>query len=179
MNGWRVVSSSLSFTAGNAVGDIDDDGEEEIIVSSSEGKVLIFDKDGDLIKDIKTLSESPSYLTLSDVNRDGSLDIIVTGYSLDCVSSFCGLEVYNSDGALLDGWPVEIRSQNFVLGSPVVGDVNRDGHPEMVLVYSQLEPGVEDEIIIFDYKGVKINTISGEDFSIYSLLANADEDENL
>jgi len=67
-------------------------------------------------------SASGNHPTLEDIDHDGLPEILI---SLDF-----RLFVFNGDGSLVDGWPVEIPSGR---NSPVVGDLDNDGEYEIII----------------------------------------------
>lgn len=126
-------------------GDIDRDSESEIVVCDSRHGVWVFKQDLSLAPgwvaegvdwaslytynddedkkdegekaDRSRLPENLSPPALSDINRDGYLDILVSGTN--------GLYAYNYKGVLSYGWPAYLDTRNWyqrgsVMSSPVV-----------------------------------------------------------
>lgn len=145
-----------------AVGDLDGDGRLSVVVTSSTGKVYVFDENGArrpgwpralnvgvekpamprppvpfLRPTIQGAFSSP---VLDDLDGDGRLDVIQAGWDGH-------LHVWNADGEYLPGWPVLVRVpdstpllpgylrfQDYKLSTtPAVADLNGDGRKEIVL----------------------------------------------
>lgn len=117
-----------------AIGDIDGDGRKEIVVAAPSGLgavVLVIDTNGAIKRSIP-LNGSVSYGTapaLADLDGDRIPEIIV---QTDGV-----LDVVRGDGRTYAGWPVYLGwyfSGSLVHSAPVVGDVDGDELPDIVVV---------------------------------------------
>jgi len=125
-------------------GDLDNDGKSEIIVSDSRQGVWVYTRELTLaegwketpndwantyhvnpdksdIRDRFTMNRSAP--ALADLNRDGALDIVVSGTN--------GIYALNRKGALLSRWPAYLDSRYWyqrgsVTTSPVVASVDRN-----------------------------------------------------
>ncbi len=126
-----------------AVGDVDGDGDDEIILASSQ--VYVWHHDGlelyDGDNDSQTLGNftdfpvgallQPAGVTLADLDGVPGAEIIVTERS-----PATQIHVYRFDGSELPGWP---QSTGGVAGSrwnwatPAVGDIDGDGQDEVVV----------------------------------------------
>jgi len=144
--------------------DLDEDGEEEIIVGSGNGKLYIFKSDGTFLpgwpKELDPVPpEQLSYVgasspAVADVDNDGHFEIIV--------KSGGHLHVLRSDGSYLSGWPQFLGSYHACFrgeppwaamdlrSSPAVGDLDNDGHVEIVT-------GHNDELFAFRYNGSMVD----------------------
>lgn len=131
--GWPVLMSYIA-DGPPAIGDIDGDGEEEIVVSSrlpgtgNEGALYAFKKDGDPVPGFPVilLGGAVNAPVLADLDGDAVLEIILAerfypkGY----------VTVYHGDGTLANGWP---QTLNQVPASAVaVGDITGDNIPEVI-----------------------------------------------
>jgi len=137
MNGAEVpgwpVSISLPQYGAPAYGDIDGDGEGEIVVSGrnvtgSTGRVFAFEKDGSTVSGFPiTLLGGPTKTpTLADLNGDNILEIIVA--ERDYPDGYVG--AYYGDGSAFPGFPVMM---DYIPGSAVaVGDITGDNIPEII-----------------------------------------------
>lgn len=130
--GWpQTVGSGLQGSP--AVGDVDGDGEAEVLVASNDGRLWAWNGDGsrvDMNRD--GVAEWPRTLeaataaspTLGDIDYDGQLEVIIGDRS-------GRLYAFNGDGSLVPGWPV-------LLGGPIastaaVGDLEGDPGEEIVV----------------------------------------------
>ena len=115
-----VVSSSP------AVGDIDRDGNPDIVCCTNKG-IYIVDKAGKLLKGWP-VSYSGMVLSspaLGDIDGDGYLELAVAINNK--------LHAYNYNGTLVEGFPVEVSSSQLVQSSPIMADVDGDRLPEIVI----------------------------------------------
>jgi ribosomal protein L24E len=135
------------------VADLDGDGHDEIVVGSLDGHLYVLNANGTLRwhREVRTpgsagpvaVDASP---TVADVDGDGDLEILVGAGSLFVPRQHGGLVVFDRHGNvrwtrgfgdILDVWnPARKGPDGFrepVVASPVVGDVNGDGLPEIVV----------------------------------------------
>lgn len=139
-----------------AVGNVDGDGAEEIVVTDplllTEKAVYIFRADGTLLNGwdhgeeerIRTLP------TLADLDQDNQLEIIYAT-SVDKEINFfrteCRITIYakNPDGTDLPGWPKQFLSlyENLYYLEPVAGDIDGDGQPEIAMMLNLLDMDTE------------------------------------
>ena len=131
MPGFPVLFPGLVNTY-PVIGDVDGDGSLEILVPARVGGadgVYIYSTTGAL-KRIIQASGTSSYgtaIALADLDGDGVPEIIMQ------TDSF--VNVFKGDGTIAPGWPVPLppfaRVDN---SSPVVGDVDGDGQPDVVIL---------------------------------------------
>ncbi|MGB7062780.1 MAG: VCBS repeat-containing protein [Candidatus Zixiibacteriota bacterium] len=112
---------------GAAVGDIDNDGEKEIIYCSLQS-IYAFESDGTIVPGWPC---TPSPLTfyrnapaLADFDEDGYLEIVCS--STEWNKTF----ILDHQGNFLPGWPRDAPASS---GPPSVGDIDRDGDLEIVV----------------------------------------------
>ncbi len=139
------------------VGDVDGDGAAEIVLLGRTGQydeepetVYIFSAQGALERSIP-LQGSTVYGTapaLADLNGDGVPEIVVqTGTTL---------EVWRGTGAALPGWPVVWKTSTFDYAgnsSPVVGDVDGDQSPDIVITNIPLSAYDQGEVRVYNRNG--------------------------
>jgi hypothetical protein len=129
---WRDIGY-----AGLATGDINGDGFPDIVAASHFGGVqtLLSDGQGGFTEKILRRDDGHVAAQLADVNGDGHLDLILLGYRN------AGIEVYFGDGtgnwtlhtALPEGRPGRIMPGRAL----VVGDLNQDGHLDLVAAFQR------------------------------------------
>jgi PKD repeat protein len=131
--GWPVTVTLFPDGA-PAFGDIDGDGEGEIVVScrnpgtGNNGSLSAFEKDGTLISGFPVTLTGGATKTpvLADLNGDNVMEIIIEERSYP--DGYVG--VYYGDGTTYPGFPVML---DYIPGSAVaVGDITGDNIPEIV-----------------------------------------------
>jgi Secretion system C-terminal sorting domain/FG-GAP-like repeat len=129
--GWPKTVSTYALEGAPAFGDIDNDGEGEIVATShgltSGGFIYAFKKDGTPVTGFPI---NHGYTTrtpvLADLDDDGAMEIIVNKR----LSSAGEVWVYKGDGSVFPGWP---RHMGHVpASSAAVGDITGDGAPEII-----------------------------------------------
>jgi PKD repeat protein len=133
VTGWPVTNQ-LYPDGAPAFGDIDGDGEGEIVVSSraagtgNTGKLSAYEKDGSLVAGFPVNMTGGATKTpvLADLDGDDILEIIVE--ERDYPDGYVG--VYKGDGSVFPGFPVSL---DYIPASAVaVGDIDGDNIPEIV-----------------------------------------------
>jgi hypothetical protein len=122
-----------------AVGDIDADGEDEVVVTTSDGRLFIFENDagetGVVDPEVISLRAAhPSAPALGDVDLDGTMEIAVWDAEF--------MYLLESNGRLVTEWPRRIVSPaageqppdtiRRALEGPLVGDVDGDARVDVV-----------------------------------------------
>ena len=139
LQGWPVEIIRSDFQGaimqfGPAVGDLDNDGDNEIVVGDSAGYIHIFRKDGSYMVSPKRFGGVVGTPTLSDVNNDKILEIIWSDWH-----SY--LYVVDTNLNLLVGFPKYLSltsNQKFTIslgstGSVSVADLNKDDSLELIV----------------------------------------------
>jgi len=143
LRGWPIEllgGGNAFFTCSNTptlLADLDGDGSLEVIRGMNKGLILGFDRLGNaltgpgwpvrLIPDSNNQNrEINADLVAADMDGDGKKDLVF-------VESGLGprLAAVSSDGRLLNGYPMHLL-EIVDRESPVVADVDGDGHPEVV-----------------------------------------------
>jgi subtilisin family serine protease len=128
-SGWpRTVATTdepwNSLMSMPLAGDLDNDGQKEVIAASSAGSIYVWSAAGVLkpgwpkvVAPYASLS-----LSLADVDRNGRLDVVAA-------DSQTGLYVFSSNGNSLAGWPVLVPN---ITGPATVADLNLDNRNEVI-----------------------------------------------
>ncbi len=149
--GWPVTTSKFCW-ATPALGDLDHDGLDEIVIPCANGNLYVWKGDGTELIDgdanpltdgvFTYLGDSWAYASacLADLDDDHELEIIVPSRS-------DSIYVFNPDGTRVPGWPVGLRDN--VLSSPCVADLDGDGDLEVIAT------SAIDSLWVFDHNGLK------------------------
>ncbi|MBU0741596.1 T9SS type A sorting domain-containing protein [bacterium] len=147
--GWPQSTGAGWVWAPAAVGDIDGDGEPEIVCNNLNRVTLAWHADGTEVRDgdsnpatngplIDRTAElswagwNRSGPALFDLDHDGAKDIIFgTRYGWETTNS---LRAYRWDGTQLPGFPIETGGGGSIMVSPTVADLDADGIWEIIFV---------------------------------------------
>jgi hypothetical protein len=129
--GWPQTVASYVLEGAPAFGDIDGDGEGEIVVTNhgltSGGFIYAFHKNGTPVTGFPVnhgySSRTP---VLANMDNSGGLEIIVNKR----LSSAGEVYVYRGDGSVFPGWPKSIN--HVPASSSAVGDITGDNIPEVI-----------------------------------------------
>ncbi len=141
----RGASSTSYVSSSPAVGDIDGDGQLEIVDGSCGqcGTVYAWKKDGTVMSGWPFVANAVidgSSPVLGDVDGDGKLEIVVgsgSGFTpTGCTSgAISQAYVLRADGTLEPGWPVNLGTATPPY--PALADIDGDGLVEIVMAFSQ------------------------------------------
>jgi hypothetical protein len=118
---WRFgLRGGLDSTL--AAGDVNDDGQPEILVGDMMGGIYCIGADGSEVWHTGIAATTEAGPAIADIDGDGRLEIIVgdTGGTVHC---------FDSRGDLV--WKFETKDK--IAGTPLVADVNDDGRLELVV----------------------------------------------
>jgi len=109
-----------------AIGDLDNDGNNEIVFTASK-RIYVIDRYGNIFTGWPQLvnisfSASPA---LADFDNDGYLEIVISK-TADPLHTY----ILDYQGNVLPGWPQQTSWVDW--RAPIVGDVNGDGNPDVV-----------------------------------------------
>ncbi|NLH79059.1 MAG: hypothetical protein GX465_18725 [Acidobacteria bacterium] len=143
--------------------DMDGDGDLDVGIVDCDGWVHLLDDDGTSLS-VNWPASGWSYFpqpirvtpAIVDLDGDGDMDVIST-------HSCGGIARDIATGANLPGWPVflGVQGPDSLLGlspscaSPVVGDADGDGLPEVVIsrVFTNTSVNLESTVFMFDHTG--------------------------
>ncbi|MFA5856266.1 MAG: S8 family serine peptidase [Candidatus Pacearchaeota archaeon] len=195
LNGFPKYIWSTSSSKGVAIGDINNDGFNELVMIDK-GYLIIINKDGSYYLSPKkfTNQSTTQVPVLSDINNDKNLEIIigdeyVTNYS----SSKAKIYVLDKNGNNLPGFPKQLNDvpgytySNGLWESPAVGDVDNDGYKEIFAVGVATNSNYErnTRILGFNYQGQELSGwpkeyVGSDQLSARSItLADIDNDKQL
>jgi hypothetical protein len=134
---WRTPTP-VRWAAAPVAGDLDNDGWDEIVIGGvrrgpgQTGGVYAFQADGQVRPGWPVVEEASfsGAAALADLTGDGRLEIIIAGWEKE------QLHVMDADGFPLKGWPTPLQTSASTRSIPVIGDVDGDGLPDVVLASS-------------------------------------------
>ncbi|NJD59467.1 MAG: VCBS repeat-containing protein, partial [Anaerolineae bacterium] len=139
---------------GIVVADVDQDGDEEIVTAHGGGWVSVYTAQGYFEPNWPQRPSDHELrgLSASDLDGDGSLEIIVTG----AVGNRTNTWIYEADGTLRPGWPQLSNDSGYAWGvynaNASVGDLDGDKHNEIVV------PSDVHYICAYEANGMQIPT---------------------
>ena len=144
-NGTKIwISPETQNLRDVAVADIDGDREKEILFSTNDFLILIWEaREKGLEREIDLGTYTADFLAAEDVNKDGVPEIIVA-------SSKLRLEVLDTEGTLLWEHRFNLVEDQDLFGSIGLCDMNGDGWVDIMLAHSvSTLSGVIDSFLYF------------------------------
>lgn len=119
-----------------AIGDINNDGKNEVVVGNNGLNIEVFVQDGlgGLVSSATYPTVNSERLRIADLNNDGLLDLVGVGYNTDTVDVF----YQNTDGILNS--PVTYDVTHWGVEDLKIGDVNGDGLMDIVIMNGRSAP---------------------------------------
>jgi len=126
---WPVqFDATPAFTP--SIGDIDNDGDMDVVIATSSTGMYAYDADGNLLTGFPLMDPAKRYSyqspILVDLDGDETLEIVGTNHG-----DAPGFYVLNSDATYADGWP--IATSGWTYSAPTVYDVENDGTYELFM----------------------------------------------
>ena len=163
-NAGRPDGTPDSFVSSPALGDIDGDGDKEIVIGGMDRRIHAWHHDGSRVggwpigREKNMWRDVISTASLADIDNDGVLEVIIgtNDYSEPACANPYLFYVIEGDGTFVPGFPVE-TTQN-IASSPAVGDIDNDGWLDIVVgtgSYSE-DCGQEPDghkVYAWDHKG--------------------------
>lgn len=142
--GWPRTLNNWNWST-PAVGDLDDDGDNEIVVTSVQGITYAWHHDGTEVRDgdddpgtqgVFHVRPTEWYQygspVLVDLDGDDLLEVLVGTRNSDGTPDV--LHALSLDGTEPDGWPYVLGAWTPTLTSPAVADLDNDGVLEIVFI---------------------------------------------
>ncbi|MEO0184359.1 MAG: T9SS type A sorting domain-containing protein [candidate division WOR-3 bacterium] len=131
--------------SGVNLADVDNDGDIEIIVGSTNNQVYVWDCQGNLMPGwpVTVGGMVQAKVAVGDIDNNGDKEIVIAarnGY----------VYVYNHDGTSYPNWP---QNANGVLGfiAPVLFDLDQDGDLEILM--AQMQSGQPGHVYVWHHNG--------------------------
>lgn len=176
--GWPRNSSNYVSTSPSAA-DVDGDGIDEVFVCEQDSRLHAYRPDGSSLPgwpvSMTQGAQSCSTPAIADLDADGALEILVVTSPANGISH---MYAFRADGTRLAGFPVSFEGNSDTY--PVVGDVDGDGAPEIVVVAkAQSYPYWHDVVQIYSAQGQLEREIHADEWNSKSAapaLADLDGD---
>ncbi len=173
-----------------AIGDLDNDGDVEVVIATLDGALLAFEHDGtrrwtywldrDRVTGVNLHDENNydygffSSPALGDLDADLRLDVVVGGMDGQ-------VHALNGSGESLPGFPLELRHTyetsagpqdrgERIISSPAVGDIDGDGRLEIAIGTNQKTTGTYGLVYVIEHDGT---IAEGWPYGLFGAYTNA------
>jgi len=163
-------NANSQITTTTAAGDLDGDGDKELVFGTSDGTIYALSKDGTEFLSYSQSKEIIEYPVLYDIDNNGTIEIIFISVN-DTTSD---LFVLSHDGMIFDGFPLTLTE--IVNTGAAAADINSNGNGEIVIAT------IDGKVYVIDKFGA---ILDGFPFNINSApsgaptLANIDNEIGL
>ncbi len=130
LKGWPIKIGKY-IDSSPAVADIDDNGSNEIVIGSDNGKVSVIGSNGSVMWEYKLCDWITSSPAVSDIDGDGTKEIIIAGFGGAYKGAASYVVALNNQGVPLPGWPIKLEAGR-VDSSPALFDIDKDGRKEII-----------------------------------------------
>jgi hypothetical protein len=128
-----TLASSASGLAPPTVGDLDGDGQLEIVIAVRGGGLAVVGGDGKLQGQlIKTQADTSASIQLLDLDGDGTLELVADNNSTEPSTGQGYLEAYHADGSPVAGFPLRPTGSTLANGASAA-DLDGDGMLELAI----------------------------------------------
>ena len=120
------INTGATIGVAVAVGLVDSDDNEDIVIGNDAGHVIAYDCNGNTIFDYNAGGNVKSNPIIADVDGNGAMEVIV------CTFPAGAVHIINSNGTSFPNFPATLDSP--VMSSAAIGDLNNDGNLEVLVV---------------------------------------------
>lgn len=126
----RAISSfrpNSEVKSSIALGDVDNDGNVDIIAATSNGVLYAWNYDGNQLSGWPVVLPDAYWVSapiLSDIDGDNEIEIVIASYGGK-------IYAYKGNGIPVNGWPSLLEDKT-MLSTPMIVDLNRDTRVELV-----------------------------------------------
>ncbi len=161
------LNTALTFTASGhptsvAIGDINGDGKNEVVIGNDRQNIEIFVQDGSggLVSSAVFTTFNSSQVRIADLNHDGLLDVVGVGWGSSGDPATQVVEVFlQSGGTLSSSGTYSVPNCGY--NDLDVGDVNNDGLVDIVAMNGQgLYPSCPSINVLTQNAGGTFNAVS-------------------
>ncbi len=144
---WQKAMAEAGILNYPAIGDIDRDGNPDIVISSSQGRLIMLNRDGDVVPSFANVTTGTplSNPALADIDADGYLDIVLVGGGK--------IFAYHFNGVMLTNFPIIIdrNAEHETYPDPILVDLDGDQKIEIIV------PSKNNVMTGFHHDGQKVN----------------------